>query len=212
LLDGTKIPKATSLPDDIKSLALRSALDLGHGSFQIDLDRLVQQLKVRAREVSSPFESMFGKVTGTKLALILLLALFLGALPVVLSRQSTKHDPAPLLSGRTVTTGRIPVPVTSPLPQDWSTLAPVSCDEEKNLRASATRSPTKIGFLNSRSTPVRTYWLNDMGVRVRYSELAPGQSVEQSTFVTHPWLVADEQDHCIAIYLPGPSPAVALLK
>jgi hypothetical protein len=206
LLDGTKIPKATSLPEDIKSLALRRALELGHVSFQVDLDRLVEQLKVRAREVASPFEALFGKVTRTKLALILLLGSCLGALPVVLSRQSTRQAPDP------VVTGRIPVPVTSSFPQDWSALAPVSCDEEKNLRASAARYSTKIGFLNNRSTRVQTYWLNDSGARVRYSELAPGQSVEQSTFVTHPWLVADEQDRCIAIYLPNPTPAVALLK
>lgn len=91
LLEGTKIPKASSLPEDIKSLTLRNALHLRHGSFQIDLDRLVQQLKVRPREVASPFESTFGKSTYARLALRLLLGMCVIALPAVgLSLQWTK--------------------------------------------------------------------------------------------------------------------------
>jgi lysozyme family protein len=88
LLEGTKIPKASSLPEDIKSLTLRNALHLRHGSFQIDLDRLVQQLKVRGS--AFPFKSMFGSLTSARLALILLLGSCLIALSVVLSRQLTK--------------------------------------------------------------------------------------------------------------------------
>ena len=90
LLEGTKIPKASSLPEDIKLLALRNALHLRHGSFQIDLDRLVQQLKVRPREVPYAFKSMFG--TSTRLALRLLLGSCLIALVVVLLQQWTKRS------------------------------------------------------------------------------------------------------------------------
>lgn len=45
LLDGTKIPRANLLPDDLKPLAVRHGLDLRNNSFHADLDRLVRELK-----------------------------------------------------------------------------------------------------------------------------------------------------------------------
>src|SRR6478672_12895665 len=46
LLDGTKIPKGNLLPEDIRPLAVRNALDLRHNSFQKDLDRLIREVGV----------------------------------------------------------------------------------------------------------------------------------------------------------------------
>jgi formylglycine-generating enzyme required for sulfatase activity len=45
LLEGTAMPEAEHLPDDLKALARRQALDVSHASFQTDLDKLVRQLR-----------------------------------------------------------------------------------------------------------------------------------------------------------------------
>jgi hypothetical protein len=45
LADGAKIPPADRLPEELKELAQRHALNLRHESFKADMDRLVQQLK-----------------------------------------------------------------------------------------------------------------------------------------------------------------------
>jgi TIR domain len=45
LLEGTRIPKADQLPDDLKELALRNGLDVRHASFPQDMERLVRALK-----------------------------------------------------------------------------------------------------------------------------------------------------------------------
>jgi hypothetical protein len=45
LFDGTKIPKAQLLPDDVKGLAFRNGLDVRHATFHSDLDRLVRELR-----------------------------------------------------------------------------------------------------------------------------------------------------------------------
>jgi uncharacterized membrane protein HdeD (DUF308 family) len=45
LLDGAKVPKANQLPVDLKELAMRNGLDVRHGSFHSDLDKLVRDLK-----------------------------------------------------------------------------------------------------------------------------------------------------------------------
>jgi TIR domain len=45
LLDGTKVPKADQLPEELKELALRNGLSVRHASFHADLDKLIQELK-----------------------------------------------------------------------------------------------------------------------------------------------------------------------
>ena len=39
LVDGARIPKPDQLPDDLKDLALRNALDLRHAAFSNDMDK-----------------------------------------------------------------------------------------------------------------------------------------------------------------------------
>jgi tetratricopeptide (TPR) repeat protein len=45
LLDGTRVPKADQLPEDLKELALRNGLNVRHASFHADLDKLILELK-----------------------------------------------------------------------------------------------------------------------------------------------------------------------
>jgi hypothetical protein len=45
LLEGTRVPKAEQLPDDLKVLARRNGLDVRHASFHSDMDRLVRGLR-----------------------------------------------------------------------------------------------------------------------------------------------------------------------
>ena len=45
LLEGTQVPKADQLPDDLKELALRNGLDVRHASFNEDMERLIRELK-----------------------------------------------------------------------------------------------------------------------------------------------------------------------
>jgi hypothetical protein len=45
LVDGARIPSADRLPDDLKELALRNALEVRHASFKDDVDKLIRELK-----------------------------------------------------------------------------------------------------------------------------------------------------------------------
>ena len=45
LLDGTRVPKAEQLPEDLKELAQRNGLDVRHTSFHADMDKLIRGLK-----------------------------------------------------------------------------------------------------------------------------------------------------------------------
>jgi hypothetical protein len=48
LLQGASAPRADQLPEDIKELALRNALDVRHSSFHNDVDKLVRELKAQS--------------------------------------------------------------------------------------------------------------------------------------------------------------------
>ena len=54
LLDGSKIPKASELPDDLKELAIRNGLDVRHASFHQDMDRLIGALKKQLGQAGGP--------------------------------------------------------------------------------------------------------------------------------------------------------------
>ena len=54
LLDGSRIPKASELPDDLKELAIRNGLDVRHASFHQDMDRLIGALKKQLGQAGGP--------------------------------------------------------------------------------------------------------------------------------------------------------------
>ncbi len=54
LLDGTRVPKAEHLPDDLDGLARRNGLDVRHASFHADMDKLVLQLRATSRPPPEP--------------------------------------------------------------------------------------------------------------------------------------------------------------
>jgi formylglycine-generating enzyme required for sulfatase activity len=57
LLEGTRVPKAEQLPEDLKELGLHQGLDVRHASFANDMGRLVTMLQgVQSRSQQRPAE------------------------------------------------------------------------------------------------------------------------------------------------------------
>lgn len=78
----------------------------------------------------------------------------------------------------------------------------IGCEEEYNLRSLPTAQATAITFWNGGREIRKVYWLNHTGRRVLYGVLASSQNLRLTTYVTHPWVIADEDDTCLDIYLP----------
>lgn len=109
------------------------------------------------------------------------------------------------------------VGVTVPDPLEvahLTSLSSKSCSEESSSKSLQSTSSTSITFKNSTSSKIRIYWLDFNGKRVEYSKsghqassdggLEAGASYTQQTFVTHPWLITDDQGNCQGIYYaPG---------
>ncbi|MER8822625.1 hypothetical protein NKH70_22880 [Mesorhizobium sp. M0991] len=91
---------------------------------------------------------------------------------------------------------------------------PVSCSEEGSRHSVSYKRKVVIEFRNNSSMTTSLYWLDYYGARKSYGTVGPGQSLEINTFVTHPWLVADENGNCLEIVLPekGTSRDLALIN
>lgn len=77
-----------------------------------------------------------------------------------------------------------------------------SCSIESSVRSINSDFPTSVEFINNTSATVRIYWIDFTGQRILYNSLPAGQSYVQLTFVTHPWVMTDTSDSCLAIYFP----------
>jgi hypothetical protein len=69
--------------------------------------------------------------------------------------------------------------------------------------------PTLLKISNERSRAVRTLWIDYRGKRVRGETIRPGASTLISTFVTHPFVIADDAGNCIAVFQPVKGPGHA---
>lgn len=61
----------------------------------------------------------------------------------------------------------------------------------KTLKSVNATTKSSVTFHNKTCRTVSTVWLNYEGEPVKYTELAPGKSYTQSTYVTHPWVVVE---------------------
>jgi hypothetical protein len=90
-------------------------------------------------------------------------------------------------------------------------LPAVDCGQEDSLRSLESVTATSIRFVNQTDITVDVYWLDLDGQRVKYATLAPGETLDQATFLTHPWVVTNTAGTCLGIFLPIASAAAALI-
>ena len=97
LLEGTVIPSADQLPEDLQELSLRNGINVHHASFQADMDRLIQGLKRQsqrgnrwdqfgARRVTRRGLLATAAATGTA-------AVAIGAYRVLMVKEGTSPEP-----------------------------------------------------------------------------------------------------------------------
>jgi len=107
-----------------------------------------------------------------------------------------------------------PVPIVMTVTVNFvlNDLVPRDCAEEQSMRSPEGTTTTTIHFLNQTQTPRKLYWLDAAGVRHWFQTLVPGEVAAQTTAVGHTWVVADDQDVCLAVYVANASPSRAVLR
>jgi hypothetical protein len=72
--------------------------------------------------------------------------------------------------------------------------------------------PVSLKFINQRNHRINIYWLDYRGIAQFYRSLAPGEWYIQQTFMTHPWLVSDENNRSLGAFLPDRSIDEAIIR
>lgn len=117
------------------------------------------------------------------------------------SATSNSNSSSSSNSGSSGTSTTVGVNVDASTAATFSGLKASNCSEEGTIK-SATGASTYVMFKNKTDAQISIYWLNAQGKRTLYKKLAAGESHNQQTYVTHPWLIANAQDSCVGIYTP----------
>jgi len=96
--------------------------------------------------------------------------------------------------------------------QAQNELQDVGCAGESDLRSIEDATVTEVIFFNQSPAAIRTYWLDHDGNRKFGSEIRPGDSYVQQTYVTHPWVVTKSETRaCVAIFQPQAKSAIVVV-
>lgn len=102
---------------------------------------------------------------------------------------------------------------TCPLPPTASTatLRPESY-ESGPFSSENSNVSTVVHFSNATCQTVRIIWYDFIGLPVLYNILGPGESYEQPTFLTHPWIVVGDQTGPMGVFLPTPATSTVYIN
>ena len=89
---------------------------------------------------------------------------------------------------------------------------PEACHNENGLRSAQGNEHTSIRFVNDSNHEIRTYWLDYNGHRVFYKSIPPRGNYTQPTFKTHPWVITDEHDKCLQVFISEEKSAVVSIR
>jgi hypothetical protein len=91
-------------------------------------------------------------------------------------------------------------------------LAEENCQSEKSIKSADSDKETKVQFKNVSKSKIKIYWINYDGKREFYSDVNPGKSYTQDTYMTHPWVVTDTNGQCVLLFRPLPGATVATIS
>jgi von Hippel-Lindau disease tumor supressor len=78
--------------------------------------------------------------------------------------------------------------------------------EEKGIKSINSDVETKITFANKSGKTIKVFWLDFDGKRKFYQTLEDDESYDQDTYLTHPWVITDEDDNAWYVYYPDAQP------
>ncbi len=87
-----------------------------------------------------------------------------------------------------------------------------SCRDERGLRSIQGNVHTTMKFINRSNREIRTYWLDYNGRRVFYKAIPPNGNYTQPTYQTHPWVITDQRDNCIDIFVSNRPTDIAEIR
>ena len=120
---------------------------------------------------------------------------------------------APVKSGPAVTTDKPTAAQTDRIPEDseLTLVASAGCGSESGLKSTRYDTATSLRFKNATKHDVTYYWINYEGRRDQMRTLKAGETEDRTTFVTHPFVVVNGRDACVAVYMPLEKPGLVVI-
>jgi Caspase domain/VHL beta domain len=87
-----------------------------------------------------------------------------------------------------------------------------SCASESSLRSQDGKHSVILTFQNLSGEAISAYWLNYAGKRVFYRRLNGGESYDQQTYISHPWVFVDANGKCRKIVMPSTSQKIVAIR
>src|SRR4030095_4454776 len=94
---------------------------------------------------------------------------------------------------------------------DFTDVSPLPCSQEATSRSMTGDTPTLLKITNNRREAVQKFWIDYEGKRAQPETIAPEAFIVIRTFMTHPFVIADDAGNCIAVYQPIKGPGHATL-
>jgi len=88
----------------------------------------------------------------------------------------------------------------------------LACSLEPKLKSTSGVQKILMTFQNQTGATVKLYWLTYEGQRKQFGTIDAGLTRQQVTFITHPWVIADENDKCLEIVMPGRGTQAVVLR
>jgi len=76
------------------------------------------------------------------------------------------------------------------------------CSMLNVLKSIEGKNKISVRFVNSHGNLIHIYWINYQGKEVFYKTLQKGKSYLQRTYLTHPWVIRDNNKRCLGSYEP----------
>jgi alpha-glucosidase len=96
-------------------------------------------------------------------------------------------------------------------PRQQVILAHRPTSEEGTTKSTRGLPETMVRFDNDTSEPLSLYWLDFSGQRKSYGKVGPKSKRAMETYVTHAWLVVDDQGRAVALVVAQPEDGVAVI-
>jgi hypothetical protein len=87
-----------------------------------------------------------------------------------------------------------------------------SCSSEHSLKSLNGNRSVILTFQNLSGEAISAYWLDYSGKRVFYRRINGGDSYDQPTYISHPWVLVDANGKCRKIVMPSASQKVVTIR
>ena len=116
---------------------------------------------------------------------------------------SPEHSSAPFVTTDDAKVDDL-VLVAIPTPATKSAVDPPArpVADESHLFSALSDVEAELLFENLRDESVRLYWLDESGVRRSYGRLGSKRTIPINSFVHHAWVVTDDHDKALAVFVP----------